>query len=112
MQLNQAGMGLLYLQVAWETDPSVGQYWLTLTECLLEIGSYEDALLLIEDAIRRGMDSFEAQQLLIRARNCYDRAKLADTVASKIGKAVEASVERGAQATEPINSGHQQPPRN
>ncbi|MDD5299063.1 MAG: tetratricopeptide repeat protein [Gallionella sp.] len=85
MQLNQAEKGLPYLQAAWEADPSTGEYWLTLTECLLETGHPEDALLLIEDAIRRGMDSPQAQQLLRRAKDSHDSgAQPADTAVEEV----------------------------
>ena len=80
MQLNKAERGLPYLQVAWEADPSTGQYWLTLAECLLEMGQPEDARLLLEEAIRRGMQSPQARQLLERAKgNHDDKTQPADT---------------------------------
>ena len=66
MQLGKYEMGLPYLQAAWEADPTIGQYWLTLTECLLEIGHTEEALMIIEDAILRGIDSPKAISLLMR----------------------------------------------
>ncbi|MDD2914129.1 MAG: tetratricopeptide repeat protein [Gallionella sp.] len=85
MQLGQAQKGLPYLQTAWEAEPSVDQYWLTLTECLLEMGHYEDALLLIEDAIKRGIQSPQAQQLRQRAKNGRgNKRQPADTVVEEI----------------------------
>jgi protein O-GlcNAc transferase len=66
MQLGKSEMGFPYLQTAWESDPTIGQYWLTLTECLLEIGRTEDALMIIEEAILRGIDSPKATSLLMR----------------------------------------------
>lgn len=74
LQLGNAELGLPYLQVAWEADPSIGQYWLSLTECLLAMNHSEDALLLIEEAIKRGADSPQARQLLARANGSYNKA--------------------------------------
>ena len=68
LQLNKAEQGLPYLQAAWEAYPSTGQYWLTLAECLLEMGHIEDARLLLEEALRRGMEPSQARQLLARAK--------------------------------------------
>ena len=73
MQLGKSEMGLPYLQKAWESDPSIGQYWLTLTECLLEMGNTEEALMIIEDAILRGIDSPQAISLLMRAKVDHDQ---------------------------------------
>ena len=73
MQLGKSEMGLPYLQKAWESDPSIGQYWLTLTECLLEMGNTEEALMIIEDAILRGIDSPQAISLLTRAKVDHDQ---------------------------------------
>ncbi len=83
MQLGKAEMGLPYLQAAWEAEPSIGQYWLVLTECLLEMGHYEEAQLLIEDAIRRGLESPQAQQLLLRAKAGHGNNKASPTKLSK-----------------------------
>jgi len=66
--LGKAELGLPYLQVAWEADPSVDQYWLTLAECLLAMGHPKDALLVIKEAIKRGIKSPQARQLLMRAK--------------------------------------------
>ncbi len=74
LQLGKAELGLPYLQAAWEADPSIGQYWLSLTECLLAMGHSEDALLLIEEALKRGVNSPQARQLLARANGSYNRA--------------------------------------
>ena len=73
MQLGRFEMGLPYLQAAWESDPSIGQYWLTLTECLLEIGNTEEALMIIEDAILRGIDSPQAVSLLMQAKTNHNQ---------------------------------------
>ena len=51
MKTGKPEMGLPHLQAAWEEDPSIGQYWLTLTECLLELDHADDALMIIEDAL-------------------------------------------------------------
>lgn len=108
MQSNQPEMGLPYLQAAWEADPSIGQYWLTLTECLLELSHTEDALLLIEDALRRGLDSPQAQQLLMRAKGCYDtKTKPADTIIDEAVETMSVNFERHAQATEQSNTERQ-----
>lgn len=108
MQLNQAERGFPYLQTAWEAEPSIGQYWLALTECLLQMGNSEDALLLIDDAIRRGLDSPYAQQLLMRAKGCHDaKTKHADVVVGAAGEAMAVSWERRAQATEQSEAEHQ-----
>lgn len=74
LQLERAELGLPYLQAAWEADPSIDQYWLSLTECLLAMNHSEDALLLIEEAIKRGADSPQARQLLARANGSYNKA--------------------------------------
>lgn len=74
LQLGKAELGLPYLQAAWEAAPSVGQYWLSLTECLLAMGLAQDALLVIEEAVKRGADSPQARQLLARANGSYDEA--------------------------------------
>jgi protein O-GlcNAc transferase len=73
MQLGKSEMGLPYLQTAWESDPSIGQYWLTLTECLLEMGNAEEALMVIEDAITRGIDSPQAVSLLMQAKSNHEQ---------------------------------------
>ena len=72
MKTGKPEMGLPHLQAAWEADPSIGQYWLTLTECLLELDHADDALMIIEDALIRGIDSEQAILLLIKARNAHD----------------------------------------
>jgi len=73
MQLGKSEMGLPYLQTAWESDPTIGQYWLTLTECLLEMGHREEALMIIEDAILRGIDSPQSISLLMRVKSEHDK---------------------------------------
>jgi len=103
MQLSQAEMGLSYLQTAWESDPSIGAYWLTLTECLLETGHSEDALLLIEDAIRRGIDLPQAQQLLMRAKSNLDTSpKSVETIIGE-NAAMAGRLEEGAQVAEQLS---------
>jgi protein O-GlcNAc transferase len=109
MQLGKAGMGFPYLQVAWETSPSVGQYWLTLTECLLEMGHAEDALLLIEDAIRRGIESPQAQLLLMRAKDDHDnKVPPADTDVDEAVEALAVDLEGNSQIVAQPNAGYQQ----
>ncbi|HEX5364630.1 MAG TPA: tetratricopeptide repeat protein, partial [Gallionella sp.] len=74
LQQGQAERALPYLQAAWEGAPGEGAYWLTLTECLLALARFEDALGLIEEAIRRGMDTPQAQQLRLLAQRGRNRA--------------------------------------
>jgi predicted O-linked N-acetylglucosamine transferase (SPINDLY family) len=73
MQLGKYEMGLPYLQTAWESDPTIGQYWLTLTECLLEMGYTEEALMIIEDAILRGIDLPQSLPLLMRVKEQQEK---------------------------------------
>lgn len=73
MQLGRPEHGLPYLQAAWESDPSVGQYWLTLTECLLAQGSFEDALMLSNEAMKHGMRTPQVQELRLRAKRGLDK---------------------------------------
>lgn len=70
MMLTQAraDLALPHLQIAWEAEPTEGEYWLTLTECLLALGYFEDAQGIIEEAIRRGMDTPQLQQLRLFAK--------------------------------------------
>lgn len=106
MQLGKAELGLPYLQAAWEADPSTGQYWLTLTECLLEMGHAEDALLLIEDAIRRGMDSPQAQQLLMRAKaGNGNKLQPADTVMDETAASRQAAHEQPPASPAALRNG-------
>lgn len=74
LQLGKAELGLPHLQDAWESDPSVDQYWLSLTECLLAMGHAQDALLVIEKAMKCGLNSPQARQLLARANGSYNKA--------------------------------------
>ena len=109
MQLGKAGVGFPYLQVAWEANPSVGQYWLTLTECLLEMGHAEDALLLIEDAIRRGIESPQAQLLLMRAQGGHDdKVPPADTDMDEAVEALTVDLEGNSQIVAQPNVEYQQ----
>lgn len=84
LQLGKAELGLPHLQAAWEADPSVGQYWLSLAECLLEMGHSKDALLLIKDAIKRGIKSPQAQQLLVRAKSGNNKAQPSPVVVREV----------------------------
>jgi predicted O-linked N-acetylglucosamine transferase (SPINDLY family) len=68
MQLGQPERALPFLQTAWEVDPSVGQYWLTLAECLLALGHFEDAQRLVDEAAKRGMKTPQVQQLRLLAK--------------------------------------------
>lgn len=74
LQLGKAEMGLPYFQTAWEADPSVWQYWLSLAECLLAMGHSKEALPLVEEAIKRGVNNPQARQLLARANGSYNPA--------------------------------------
>jgi protein O-GlcNAc transferase len=84
LQLDKAKTGFLYLEAAWKADPSVGQYWFSLTECLLEMGRTSDALLLIKEAIKRGIKSPQAQQLLMRAKGGNGKAQPSPAVAQEV----------------------------
>ncbi len=84
LQLGKAETGFLYLENAWKADPSVGQYWLSLTECLLAMGHASDALLLIKEAIRRGIKSPQAQQLLMRAKGGSSKAQPSQAVIQEV----------------------------
>ncbi|HCI14196.1 MAG: hypothetical protein A2063_02480 [Gallionellales bacterium GWA2_60_142] len=68
LQLGQPERALPFLQTAWEADPSVGQYWLTLAECLLALGHFEDAQRLVDEAAKRGMKTSQVQQLRLLAK--------------------------------------------
>lgn len=84
LQLGKPETGFLYLENAWKADPSVGQYWLSLTECLLTMGHASDALLLIKEAIRRGIKSPQAQQLLMRAKGGNSKAQPSPVVVQEM----------------------------
>jgi len=86
MQQGQAERGLAYLQTAWEADPSVGQYWLTLIECLLALGQFEDALRLVKEAIKRGMKTPQTQHLQLLAKRGQDRTPPPGAVVDEILK--------------------------
>ena len=73
MQLGKSEMGLSYLQTAWESDLTIGQYWLTLTECLFEMGHTKEALMIIEDAILRGIDLPQSLPLLMRVKEQQEK---------------------------------------
>ncbi|MDH4283834.1 MAG: hypothetical protein OEV35_00805, partial [Gallionellaceae bacterium] len=51
----------------WEANPAVGEYWLTLGKCLLELCRFEDVLALVQEAIRHGLDTAEMQEIRLRA---------------------------------------------
>lgn len=84
LQLDKAEMGFPYLETAWRADPSVEQYWFSLTECLLAMGHSSEALLLIKEAIRSGIKSPQAQQLLVRAKGGGGKAQPSSAVAQEI----------------------------
>jgi len=84
LQLGKAEIGFLYLENAWKADPSVRQYWFSLTECLLMMGHADDALLLIKEAIRRGIKSPQAQQLLMRAKGGNSKAQPSAAVIQEV----------------------------
>lgn len=75
---------LPWLQAAWEADPSEGGHWLSLTECLLMLGRFEDALALMGQAIKQGLDTPEAKQLLQIARRGRDRTPPPEKVAGEV----------------------------
>ncbi|HZW24572.1 MAG TPA: tetratricopeptide repeat protein [Gallionella sp.] len=79
LQLGQRERALPFLQSAWEADPSVGQYWLTLAECLLALGRFEDAQRLVDEAAKRGMKTPQVQQLRLLAKR--GRQKTSPSVA-------------------------------
>lgn len=74
LQLGQLERALQFLQAAWEADPSVGQYWLTLAECLLALGNFEDVQRLVDEAAKRGMKTPQVQQLRLLAKRGRERA--------------------------------------
>ncbi|HEX5363142.1 MAG TPA: tetratricopeptide repeat protein, partial [Gallionella sp.] len=73
LQRGLAERALPYLQMAWEVDPSAGAHWLTLAECLLALGRFEDALNLVKEASKRGLDAPQVQQLRLLAKRGLDR---------------------------------------
>ena len=84
LQLGKAEVGFPFLEAAWKTAPSVGQYWFSLTECLLALGRASDALILIKDAIKSGIKSPQAQQLLMRAKGGNSKAQPSSALAQEV----------------------------
>ena len=84
LQLGKADIGFPFLEAAWKAAPTVGQYWFSLTECLLAMGHASEALLLIKEAIRSGIKSPQAQQLLMRAKGGNSKAQPSSALVQEV----------------------------
>jgi len=67
-QMGSPEQGLPFFMSAWESDPEVSQYWIALGECLINVGRVDDAVNVLESAIKNGLDSVEMEALLTRAQ--------------------------------------------
>ncbi len=91
IQLGQAEQGLPFLMAAWESNPEIAQYWMSLADCLINVGRPVDAIKIIQGAISNGLGSKEMDQLLDRAQ---EKKPKVDVVSASQGSNEAASPEQ------------------